>query len=206
MRNKTALLAGLCGAAIAAGAAVGEGIDKQDFKQIERGRYLTVAGDCAACHTLPGSGHEFAGGRNIETPFGLLIGPNITPDPQTGIGAWTDDEFVNALKNGTGRDGERLYPAMPYTYYTKIARGCARHPRLSEHAPAGVQSRPAKPAAVPLRHPHIDAGVGPAVLHAGDVSAKSKQERGMESGRVFGRGSHPLRHVPHAEECAWRRR
>jgi hypothetical protein len=122
MRNKTALLAGLCGAAIAAGAAVGEGIDKQDFKQIERGRYLTVAGDCAACHTLPGSGHEFAGGRNIETPFGLLIGPNITPDPQTGIGAWTDDEFVNALKNGTGRDGERLYPAMPYTYYTKITR------------------------------------------------------------------------------------
>ena len=122
MRNKAALLAGLCGAAIAAGAAVGEGIDKQDFKQIERGRYLTVAGDCAACHTLPGSGHEFAGGRNIETPFGLLIGPNITPDPQTGIGAWTDDEFVNALKNGTGRDGERLYPAMPYTYYTKITR------------------------------------------------------------------------------------
>jgi mono/diheme cytochrome c family protein len=122
MRNKAALLAGLCGAAIAAGAAVGEGIDKQDFKQIERGRYLTVAGDCAACHTLPGSGHEFAGGRNIETPFGLLIGPNITPDPQTGIGAWTDDEFVNALKNGTGRDGARLYPAMPYTYYTKITR------------------------------------------------------------------------------------
>jgi mono/diheme cytochrome c family protein len=122
MRNKAALLAGLCGAAIAAGAAVSEGIDKQDFKQIERGRYLTVAGDCAACHTLPGSGHEFAGGRNIETPFGLLIGPNITPDPQTGIGAWTDDEFVNALKNGRGRDGERLYPAMPYTYYTKITR------------------------------------------------------------------------------------
>ena len=123
MRSKAAVLAGLCGAAVVAcAAAVAQGIDKQDFKQIERGRYLTVAGDCAACHTLPGSGHEFAGGRNIETPFGLLIGPNITPDPQTGIGAWTDDEFVNALKNGTGRDGERLYPAMPYTYYTKITR------------------------------------------------------------------------------------
>ena len=207
MRNKAALLAGLCGAAIAAGAAVGEGIDKQDFKQIERGRYLTVAGDCAACHTLPGSGHEFAGGRNIETPFGLLIGPNITPDPQTGIGAWTDDEFVNALKNGTGRDGERLYPAMPYTYYTKITREDALAIRAYLNTlPPVLQSRPAKPTAVPLRHPHIDAGVGPAVLHAGDVSAKSEQERGMESGRVFGRRSHPLRHVPHAEECAWRRR
>jgi Cytochrome c len=105
----------MCGVAIGACGAAAAGIDKQDFAQIERGRYLAVAGDCVACHTVPGSGHEFAGGRNIETPFGLLIGPNITPDPQTGIGAWTDDEFVNALTKGTGRNGERLYPAMPYT-------------------------------------------------------------------------------------------
>jgi mono/diheme cytochrome c family protein len=122
MYSNAALLAGMCGVAIGACAAVAAGIDKQDFAQIERGRYLTVAGDCTACHTVPGSGREFAGGRNIETPFGLLIGPNITPDPQTGIGAWTDDEFVNALTKGTGRDGARLYPAMPYTYYTKLTR------------------------------------------------------------------------------------
>lgn len=101
------------------------GIDKQDFKQIERGRYLTIAGDCAACHTLPGSGYDFAGGRAIETPFGQILAPNITPDPETGIGAWTDDEFVDALTKGTGRDGTRLYPAMPYTYYTKLTRGDA---------------------------------------------------------------------------------
>jgi hypothetical protein len=69
--------------------ALADGIDKQDFKQIERGRYLTIAGDCAACHTLPGSNHDFAGGRAIETPFGQLLAPNITPDPETGIGAWT---------------------------------------------------------------------------------------------------------------------
>jgi mono/diheme cytochrome c family protein len=98
------------------------GIDKQNFQQIERGHYLTVAGDCAACHTLPGSDHAFAGGRPIETPFGTLLAPNITPDPTTGIGAWTDDEFVNALTKGTGRHGTRLYPAMPYTYYTKLTR------------------------------------------------------------------------------------
>jgi mono/diheme cytochrome c family protein len=96
------------------------GIDKQDFNQIEKGRYLTIVGDCAACHTLPGSGHDFAGGRTIETPFGNLLAPNITPDPVTGIGAWTDDEFVNALTKGTGRDGVHLYPAMPYTYYTAL--------------------------------------------------------------------------------------
>jgi len=102
--------------------AFADGIDKQDFKQIERGRYLTIAGDCAACHTLPGSGYDFAGGRAIETPFGQILTPNITPDPETGIGAWTDEEFVNALTKGTGRDGTRLYPAMPYTYYTKLRR------------------------------------------------------------------------------------
>jgi mono/diheme cytochrome c family protein len=102
--------------------AAAAGIDKQDFNQVERGRYLAVVGDCAACHTLPGSGHDFAGGRAVETPFGELIAPNITPDPLTGIGAWTDDEFVNALTKGTGRNGDRLYPAMPYTYYTKLSR------------------------------------------------------------------------------------
>jgi len=113
----------LLGAALAAPQAVlPAGIDPQDFNQVERGRYLTIAGDCAACHTLPGSSHDFAGGRIIETPFGRLIAPNITPDPLTGIGAWTDDEFVNALTKGTGRNGTRLYPAMPYTYYTKVTR------------------------------------------------------------------------------------
>ncbi len=96
--------------------------DKQDFSQIERGRYLTIAGDCAACHTLTESGKAFAGGRPIETPFGNILAPNITPDVETGIGAWSDDEFVNALTKGTGRAGTRLYPAMPYTYMTKTTR------------------------------------------------------------------------------------
>jgi mono/diheme cytochrome c family protein len=97
-------------------------IDKQDFTQLEHGHYLTTVGDCAACHTLPGSGHDFAGGRAIETPFGELIAPNITPDPQTGIGAWTNQEFIDALTKGTGRNGTHLYPAMPYTNYTKVTR------------------------------------------------------------------------------------
>jgi mono/diheme cytochrome c family protein len=100
----------------------GEGIDKQDFKQIERGRYLAIVGDCAGCHTLPGSGHDFAGGRAIETPFGVILAPNITPDPSTGIGAWTEEEFINAMTKGTGRNGAHLYPAMPYPYYTKLTR------------------------------------------------------------------------------------
>jgi mono/diheme cytochrome c family protein len=99
-----------------------QAIDMQDFDLIQHGRYLTDAGDCGACHTLPGSGQLLAGGRPLETPFGTLLAPNITPDPETGIAAWTDDEFVNSLTKGTGRNGTHLYPAMPYTYMTKMTR------------------------------------------------------------------------------------
>jgi mono/diheme cytochrome c family protein len=97
-------------------------LDSQDFDQIERGKYLTDIGDCAGCHSRPGSGEMFSGGRPLETPFGMLLGPNITPDAETGIGSWTDDEFVNALTKGTSRNGTHLYPAMPYTYMTKATR------------------------------------------------------------------------------------
>jgi mono/diheme cytochrome c family protein len=95
--------------------------DKQSFEMIEHGRYMAIAGDCAACHTAKG-GQPFAGGGALETPFGTLLSPNITPDAETGIGGWTDDQFVEALRNGIGHGGIHLYPAMPYTYYTKMTR------------------------------------------------------------------------------------
>ena len=95
--------------------------DKQAFQTVEHGRYMAWAADCSACHTAPG-GKLFAGGGSLETPFGTLLAPNITPDQQTGIGGWTDDQFVNAVRNGIGRRGDHLYPAMPYTYYTKMTR------------------------------------------------------------------------------------
>jgi mono/diheme cytochrome c family protein len=98
----------------------GSALDPEDFAQIERGRYLTTAADCEGCHTS-GQG-LFAGGRPIETPFGKMFGPNITPDRETGIGAWSDDEFVAAVKKGRRPDGSRLYPAMPFVYYTKLSK------------------------------------------------------------------------------------
>jgi mono/diheme cytochrome c family protein len=97
------------------------GTDGQDFKQVERGRYLVSAADCAACHTVPDSGRPFVGGRPIETPFGNVTSANITPDRDTGIGAWSDQEFDNALRKGKRPNGARLYPAMPYTAYTKMS-------------------------------------------------------------------------------------
>src|ERR1700742_2348978 len=90
--------------------------DTQNFDGIERGRYLTVLSDCAACHTAPG-GAPFAGGLALQTPFGKLVAPNITPDGETGIGNMTNSEFLAALHEGRGHGGKRLYPAMPYPAY-----------------------------------------------------------------------------------------
>ena len=88
---------------------------------IELGEYLARAGDCVACHTMPG-GREFAGGRAMPTPFGALYVPNITPDEETGIGSWTADEFYRMLHTGISRTGALLYPAMPFASYTKVTR------------------------------------------------------------------------------------
>ena len=96
--------------------------DVQGFNLIERGRYLATASDCLACHTQRPRGKPFAGGRPIETPFGVIVSANITPDQETGIGAWTDDQFDNAVRKGIKPDGARLYPAMPYPSYTKLSR------------------------------------------------------------------------------------
>ena len=96
--------------------------DPQEFTQIERGRYLAVLSDCASCHTVPGSNQPFAGGRAIETPFGNIVAPNITPDPETGIGSWSDEQFDAAVRKGVARNGSHLYPAMPYNAYTKMSR------------------------------------------------------------------------------------
>jgi mono/diheme cytochrome c family protein len=85
------------------------------------GEYLARAGDCIACHTARG-GEPFAGGLEMLTPFGSLYTPNITPDPETGIGKWSADDFYRALHEGKSKDGSLLYPAFPYPSYTKVTR------------------------------------------------------------------------------------
>ena len=90
-----------------------------NYSTLERGRYLVNAGNCAACHTAEG-GKPFAGGRAIPTPFGTIYSTNITPDRETGIGAWSNAEFYKAMHEGIGRDGKHLYPAFPYPWYTKL--------------------------------------------------------------------------------------
>jgi mono/diheme cytochrome c family protein len=91
---------------------------------VERGEYLAKAADCMVCHTTQG-GKEFSGGLGFKLPFGTLYSTNITPDKETGIGNYSDQDFLDAVHRGKRRDGARLYPAMPYTSYTYISDGDA---------------------------------------------------------------------------------
>jgi mono/diheme cytochrome c family protein len=93
----------------------------QDADIITQGEYLARAGDCIACHTAP-EGKLFAGGRAMPTPFGTLYTSNITPDPETGIGKWSADDFYKTMHNGRFPDDGLLYPAMPFASYTKVTR------------------------------------------------------------------------------------
>ena len=88
---------------------------------IARGKELAVAGDCASCHTADPA-KPFAGGKRIDTPFGGIYSPNLTPDRDSGLGAWSDDEFYRALHDGVAPDGSRYYPAFPYPNFTKMTR------------------------------------------------------------------------------------
>ena len=87
---------------------------------VRKGAELAAIGNCDTCHTAPG-GKAYAGGRALNTPFGTLYGTNITPDPETGIGRWSEAAFRRAMREGLDREGRHLYPAFPYEYYTRLA-------------------------------------------------------------------------------------
>lgn len=87
----------------------------------ERGRYLMQMGGCSSCHTREG-GEALAGGRTLETPFGTFVTPNITPHPETGIGDWSEEDFIRAMTEGRAPDGRHYYPAFPYTSYSAMSR------------------------------------------------------------------------------------
>ncbi len=113
-----------------------------DAAMIARGKYLTRAGDCIGCHTERG-GRAYAGGRAIETPFGKVYSSNLTPDPRTGIGAWSADAFWRALHHGRSKDGRLLYPVFPYPNYTLVSRddADAMYAYLQSLAPVAQPNR-----------------------------------------------------------------
>jgi mono/diheme cytochrome c family protein len=91
-----------------------------DAQSVKRGAQLAALGDCATCHTAPG-GETFAGGRAVLTPFGTIYSTNITPDPTTGIGHWSEAAFQRAMREGVERGGDHLYPAFPYDHFTLVS-------------------------------------------------------------------------------------
>ena len=87
---------------------------------VAKGEALAGAGFCGECHTTKG-GEEYAGGYAMATPFGVIYSTNITPDRETGIGAWSEAAFSRAMHEGVARDGSHLFPAFPYDHFTKVS-------------------------------------------------------------------------------------
>src|SRR6516225_4111308 len=106
----------LCGAFAMPAAAA----DRAD-EMVAHGKALVDAGDCASCHTLDPA-KPLAGGKRIDTPFGAIYSPNLTPDKNTGLGFWRDQDFIDALRYGIAPDGSNYYPAFPYPNFTKLTR------------------------------------------------------------------------------------
>jgi len=111
---------------------------------IARGKALTEAADCASCHTA-NPAKPFAGGKRIETPFGAIYSANLTPDRDTGIGGWSDEDFRRALHDGVSPTGARYYPAFPYPYFTKFTRPDLMAIKAYLATLAPVSSRPQPP-------------------------------------------------------------
>ena len=111
----------------------------------ERGAYIFRAAGCYGCHTdEKGGGTPLAGGRALVTPFGTFYSPNITPHPQEGIGAWSDADFLAALRHGVSPDGDPYYPSFPYTSYTGMSEADIADLRayLFAQPPADVANKP----------------------------------------------------------------
>ncbi len=111
---------------------------------IARGKALAEAADCASCHTADPS-KPFAGGKRLDTPFGAIYTPNLTPDRDTGLGAWSDEQFYRALRYGVAPDGSRYYPAFPYPNFTKMIRDDLLAIRAYLATLTPVQNRPPPP-------------------------------------------------------------
>jgi mono/diheme cytochrome c family protein len=148
-----------------------------------------------ACHTARG-GAPFAGGRMLDTPFGRVAAPNITPDPETGIGAWSADDFWRALHNGKSRDGRLLYPAFPYTNYTRVTRADsdALFAYLRSIAP---QRQPNRPHALRFPYDQQWALAGWRLLYFTPGVYEPDARRGAE----WNRGAYLVEGLGHCNAC-----
>lgn len=165
------------------------------FGQIQRGRYLSKAGDCISCHTAQG-GKPYAGGFPVATPFGIIYSTNITPDPETGIGKWSGEDFFKAMHYGVRRDGKYLYPAFPYPWFTKLSRADvdAIKAYLDTIKPVKQADRPSE-LPWPLSWRASMAGWNRLYFHAGQYQADPRQSD------VWNRGAYLVQGAAHCAAC-----
>jgi mono/diheme cytochrome c family protein len=163
---------------------------------VAKGEYLTRAADCAACHTVAG-GAMYAGGRAFVLPMGTVWSPNITPDAKTGIGAYSDDDWLRALQKGVARDGRHLYPAMPYASYTKMSRDDALAIKAYLFSLKPVETPPTPAAA--MKFPY-DQRWGLAFWNM--VNARDKRlEPDSGKSAAWNRGAYLVEALGHCGEC-----
>jgi mono/diheme cytochrome c family protein len=162
---------------------------------IRRGAVLAALGDCDTCHTAP-AGQVFAGGLGLATPFGTIYSSNITPDPETGIGRWSEAAFRRALRQGIDREGRYLYPAFPYDHFTLVsdADDAALYAYLMTRQP--VRARPpANHLPFPINIRLVLAGWDTLFLHEGPY----RPDPGHDA--VWNRGAYLAEGLGHCGAC-----
>ena len=162
-----------------------------------RGAYLAAAAGCADCHTdRPHGGRLYAGGRALTTPFGTFYAPNITPDLETGIGQWSDAQFLNALREGVRPDGSNYFPVFPYPSFTKITDDDARAIKAYLFTqPAVKQSNRAHDVAFPFSWRFLQNGWKLLFFSPGPFRPAP------ERGEAYNRGTYLVTALAHCSEC-----
>jgi len=163
--------------------------------QVRQGAHLASLGNCISCHTAP-DGAPFAGGRGVPTPFGTVYATNITPDPQTGIGRWSEEAFRRALREGVARDGHLLYPAFPYDHFTRLQDGdiAALYAFVMTRTPVPA-TPPANRLAFPLQFRPLLAGWNLLFLEQGPRPAQPTRPA------EWNRGAYLADAVAHCSAC-----
>ncbi|WP_343729288.1 cytochrome c [Duganella sp.] len=156
-----------------------------DSASIARGARVVAQGDCMVCHTAAG-GAPYAGGLPLRTPFGTIYTTNITPDRDTGIGAWSLAAFTRALRHGVARDGHLLYPAFPYIHYTRMSTVDINdaYAYLMTRTPVTAKP-PANDLLLPLRFRPLLAGWNLLYLRPGPVADDPRQTAEWNRGRYL---------------------
>ena len=193
-REVTRLTAALAATVLALG---GLAARAADTALAARGAYLAAAAGCADCHTdAKNRGRPYAGGRALTTPFGTFYAPNITPDLETGIGRWSDAQFLNALREGVRPDGSNYFPVFPYPSFTKITDDDARAIKAYLFTqPAVKQSNRAHDVAFPFSWRFLQNGWKLLFFSPGPFRPAP------ERGEAYNRGAYLVTALAHCSEC-----